>query len=237
MLQVDLHVHTFFSNCGIHSHLEMLGRARELGMSAVAITDHGPQLDGRSSRVVYDRLHDPLEGVRMLKGMECNFLPDRSGIDLPPELLGYLDVVIVGLHHNVAKGQGRRTYTAMMLDAIERYPCIDIIAHPNDPDYPLDFEQVAVAARKQGIALELNNSKTLLQRSPDELTYSLVEACKEAGCPMVVCSDAHAVNELGRDDAVRPIMKALDFPEELDITADARRTLAFIDGRGDRKRK
>lgn len=235
MIQVDLHVHTFFSNCGIHSHLEMLGRARELGMTAVAITDHGPQLKGRSSQKVYDRLHDPLEGVRMLKGMECNFMPDRSGIDLPPWLLKYLDVVIVGLHHNVDKGLGPETYTAMVLDAIERYPFIDIIAHPNDPNYPLDFRKVAVAAKPRGIALELNNSKTLLRRSPDELTRSLVETCKEVGCPMVVCSDAHAINELGRDEAVRPIMEAARFPEELDITANAERTLAFVDRRRESK--
>ncbi|MBD3318063.1 MAG: PHP domain-containing protein [Chitinivibrionales bacterium] len=236
MIHVDLHAHTFFSNCGIHSHVEMLTRARDLGMTALALTDHGPELGGRSSGIVYDRLHDPVEGVRYLKGMECNIVPHKKTIDLPVELLKYLDVVVVGVHPNLEKGLGCETYTRMLLEVIENHPCIDIIAHPNDPNFPLDFERVAVAAKRRGIALELNNSKTMLKRAPDSLTRSLVETCINVGCRMVVCSDAHALNELGRDDAVRPILEELSFPEELEITANADRALAFIESRREAKR-
>ena len=49
MLDVDFHIHSLFSNCGLHTYLELLTKAKELGLKAIAITDHGPRLNGRIS--------------------------------------------------------------------------------------------------------------------------------------------------------------------------------------------
>ena len=76
MLEADLHAHTFFSNCGIHSHIEMLLCALDKGMKALAITDHGPALSGRVSSTVFDRMYEPVAGIKFLKGMECNLLEE-----------------------------------------------------------------------------------------------------------------------------------------------------------------
>ena len=46
MLEVDFHSHTFFSKCGLHSIIEMLTEAKNRGLAALAITDHGPVLLG-----------------------------------------------------------------------------------------------------------------------------------------------------------------------------------------------
>ncbi len=231
MLQVDFHVHTFFSHCGIHTHLEMLTRAKELGMQAIAITDHGPELQARNTGPFWDRLNVPLEGIRLLKGMECNLKNDRGDIDLRTEYLQYMDVVLLGIHPNTKKGLQKSEYTDMLISAIRKNPAIDIITHPNDASYLVEFERLAETAASYGVAIELNNSKTLLKRIGDDITRELIRACKHVGCKMAICSDAHALEELGCDDSVRPLLALEDFPSELLVNDTAEAAFEFIEKR------
>jgi len=231
MLAVDLHTHTFFSQCGIHSHLELLERARALGIQGVAITDHGSELKARVSGPFFDRFASPVSGVRLLKGMECNLIGDSGEIDLPKQYVRFMDVVLLGIHPNTPTGLGSAVYTARLVAAMDRNPAIDIITHPNEPNYPVDFRAVARAALARGIALELNNSKTALRRSPDDLTRALVQAVKEVGCRLVITSDTHGINELGQDDAVLPFLREADFPSERVVTRSAASVYAFLDER------
>jgi len=55
VLKVDLHSHSLFSNCGLHTVLEMLTAAKNAGLKALAITDHGTALEGRISSPFFDR--------------------------------------------------------------------------------------------------------------------------------------------------------------------------------------
>jgi putative hydrolase len=228
MLEVDLHTHTLFSGCGIHTHLEVLQRARALGIKAVAITDHGPAVKPRLIDPFFDRLQQPVEGVQLLKGMECNLVGEAGQIDLPEKYLPYLDVVLLGIHHNTPRGLGDAKYTQMLLAAIERNPAVDIITHPNDANYPVDFAAVARAALQRGAAIELNNSKSLLQRVSPDVTRALVRAVKQVGCRLVVTSDMHAINELGRDDSVQPFLDEADFPREQIVSLSADRAREFV---------
>ncbi len=231
MLSVDLHTHSFFSCCGIHTHLEILERAKLLKMTAVAITDHGPALSPRTNGPVFDRLRNPVEGIRLLKGMECNLKDEKGGIDLPLSKLPYLDVVLLGIHPNTPKGLGKEKYTEMMLRAIDSNPSIDILTHLNDKDYSVDFETVISAAKDRGIAIELNNSKTMLNRVDPDTTQNLVQVSLKLGAKMVVTSDMHAIEELGLDTSVAPYLIESAYPEELVISSSAERAMAFIEER------
>jgi histidinol phosphatase-like PHP family hydrolase len=53
----------------------------------------------------------------------------------------------------------------------------------------------------------------------------------------VVTSDAHALDEIGRDDAVRPILERTGFPESLIVNRTARHAFGFIDRRRAVKRQ
>lgn len=231
MLDVDLHTHTFFSACGIHTHLEVLTRAKALGMTAVAITDHGKVLSPRFSSPVYDRLSHPLEGIKLLKGIECNLLDDKGTIDLPGKLLPYLDVVLLGIHPNTPKGLGKPKYTEMMLAAMDENPAVDILTHLNDVNYPVDFHRIIERAKQSGIAVELNNSKTRLKRAPDNLTRELVKTAQSNGAKIVVTSDMHAIEELGEDSSVKPFLSEADYPRELIVSRSADSAFAFLDER------
>jgi len=116
-------------------------------------------------------------------------------------------------------------------------PFIDIITHPNDPGYPLEFRKVAEKAKGLGMAVELNNSKILYKRSTAEVALELIHACKEAGCLMSVDSDTHALLELGNDDAVRPLLEQAGFPDSHLVNRDSDSAARFIAGRRALKRE
>jgi putative hydrolase len=236
MIAVDLHSHSLASLCGVHTVVEMLTRARELDLKALAITDHGPALGSRLNSVFFERLVDPVPGVRLLKGLECN-LGERPGTtDLPAAYLRYCDVILVGLHANTPKGRSAREYTDLLVAALEVNPFLDIVVHANSQDYPLDFRRLARAVRDLDRAIELNNSKVALGRVGSEVTESLLEACIREACPVVVTSDAHTLDEIGRDEAIRSIMSSMRFPQELVVNRTAEAAFAFLERRRSLKR-
>jgi len=232
MIQFDLHVHTLFSQCGIHTALEILARANEIGLKGIAITDHGPALpDERINSPFFERFKSPYPDLIFLKGMECNLADADGKIDIPLRFKSCMDVVLLGIHPNTPTGLSVSAYTDMLIAAIEKNPCVDIITHPNDPNYPVDYKRLATAAKAAGAALELNNSKILYARAETQSAIDLVTVCRDEGCKMAVNSDTHAIHELGLDDSVRPILESLKFPDELIINRDEKSTMEFIDSR------
>jgi putative hydrolase len=231
MLQADLHVHSLFSACGLHTFLELIEHGRRIGLKALAITDHGRAVGGRLTSVFFERFRAPWDDIRLYKGIELNVLDEKGSVDMERQLMPFVDLLLAGVHPNVPAGRSKEHYTAMAAAAIERNPFIDILTHPNDPVYPLDYPVIAEKARKKGLALELNNSKILYDRSSAEDTLDLIHACKEAGCLMAVNSDTHALHELGRDDEVRPFLEKAKFPADLIVNRDLESTEKFIEGR------
>jgi len=236
MLSVDFHSHTFFSLCGIHTHLELLNRAAQLGIQGLAITDHGSALDSRNTPPFYDRLtRDVVPGVTLLKGIECNVLDEKGNIDIPINKLKYLDIVLLGLHPNIEQGKSKDFYTQLLCNAMRKNPWVDMITHPNELEYPIDFEEVAEVAKNEGIMLELNNSKTMYNRTTHECTLALVNTCKKVGCLLGIGSDTHAIHELGDDTFALPYLKETGFPEELWINSNAKKAFSYLDKRRERK--
>lgn len=228
MLSVDFHSHTFFSGCGIHSHVEMLTRARDLGMKGLAITDHGRECGGRIASPYFDRLTNPVPGIRMLKGIEANFLGLEGDIDVPAHALPHLELVLAGFHGNTPLDLGAEAYTRTLLAALERNPCIDMLSHLHPSLHAVDLTRVVRAAEARGILIELNNSKLMLDRADPEAVRELVRTCKAEGCRMAIGSDAHALNEIGCDENARDLFAQEAFPEHLWVNETAEKAFAFV---------
>ena len=71
----------------------------------------------------------------------------------------------------------------------------------------MDFRAIARVALATETAIEINNSKSALGRAPDALTRELIRTVEEVGWRVIVNSGAHALDELGRDDAVEPLLQ------------------------------
>jgi putative hydrolase len=231
MLKVDFHSHTHFSKCGLHSIVEMLTEARNRGLAALAITDHGPILLGGTPSTFYDRLIDPVDGIRLLKGLECNIAGDDGEIDFPQKFLKYADIILLGLHPHLPAGKPKEHNTALLIRALEKNPFVDMVTHPEDVQYPVDFDKLAQYAKAHGVALECNNSKILNKRVAVELMVDLLDSCKHIGCRIAVNSDAHALKEVGCDESVRPLLTQVGFPEDLIVNRDVKSAFAFIEER------
>jgi putative hydrolase len=232
VLKVDLHSHSLFSGCGLHTILEMLTYAKNAGLEALAVTDHGFALKSRVPSPFFDRLSPHIvEGIRLLKGQECNVLSDKGDIDFPIKFLRFTDVVLLGLHPNLDDQPKKTDYTDMLISALKKNPYVDIITHANDPNYPVDFDRVTSAAKQLGMAIELNNSKVLYKRVPAGSTERLIESCKRSGCRAVINGDAHALHEIGLDDSIRPLLEKASFPKDLLVNDTVRGAFDFIEER------
>lgn len=231
MLKVDFHSHSHFSLCGLHSVLEMLTAAKNKGLAALAITDHGSMLKGSIPSTFFDRLFDPVPGIRLLKGMECNIAGDNGEIDFPMRYLPWVDIVLLGLHPHLPKKQTAQHNTGLLLKALEKNPFVDIVTHPEDVEYPVDFKDVSLFAKEHGIALECNNSKILNNRVSKELMMEYLNVCKDIGCLIAINSDAHAIGEIGLDDSVRPLLQTVGFPENRIVNRNAHSAFEFLETR------
>jgi putative hydrolase len=236
MLTVDFHSHTLFSKCGLHTIVEMLTKAKSRGIAGLAITDHGPKLEGGPPTTFWDRLKAPVDGIRLLKGMECNIIADDGAIDFPMQMLQYADIVLLGLHPHLPAGKSSSHNTGLLIRALTKNPFVDIVTHPEDLQYPLDFKALAQFAGERGLALECNNSKILNNRVAPERMIEYLDACKSARCRIAVNSDAHALTEVGLDESVRPLLQVVEYPVDLIVNETAASAFAFVEERRKVKR-
>ncbi len=197
----DLHMHTTATD-GRNTPREMAVAARRLGYRYVAITDHSKAvrvaggLDAEELRAHIEAIrkaNKEVDGIEILAGVEVDIMKD-GGLDLPDDVLRQCDVVIAAVHSGFNMPEARMT--RRILKALENEN-VNILAHPTGrligerEPYEVDIEAVIAAARKCGVALELN-------AFPDRLDLKDVHcrAAREAGVKISIGTDAHAVAHL-----------------------------------------
>ncbi len=232
---VDLHAHTLFSRCGLHSIQEILRRAGERGLKGQALTDHGPIQGGQVNSVFWERLDGApgalADGVRLLKGMECNLQGSGGAIDFPRDYLPFADVILLGYHANTPSGRGAAYYTDRMIRALDRNPWVDLVTHPADPGFPMDYRALARFVRSSGRLLEVNNSKVHLKRVDPADFRRFLEVCGEEDCPVAVNTDAHALNEVGDTRAADAVLREVAFPRRLIMNREEDILYPWLDSR------
>jgi DNA polymerase (family 10) len=198
----DLHVHTTASDG--KATVEEMGRAaQELGYEYLAICDHTrnvqvvPGLDaddiGRQAEEIA-AANEVLSPFRILRGSECDILPDGS-LDLPDDVLAELEWVQISLH--AGQRAPRAAITDRVLEAM-RHPAASCLSHPKGrilnhrPENALDLDRVFEVALETGVAVEVNGLPDRL-----DLSGAHVQEALAAGVPIVCSTDAHSVRGLG----------------------------------------
>jgi DNA polymerase (family 10) len=197
----DLHVHTTSSD-GKASVAEMGRAAVELGYQYLAICDHTrnvrvvPGLDAddlRRQGEEIDVANEELAPFRILRGSECDILPDGS-LDLPDDVLAELEWVQISLH--AGQRWGKQALTDRVLEAM-RHPAASCLSHPKGrilnhrPENALDLERVFEVALETGVSLEVNGLPDRL-----DLAGGHVREAVAAGVDIVCSTDAHSVRGL-----------------------------------------
>lgn len=209
-LFADYHTHTFYSH-GKGSPRENVTAAIERGLEAVAVSEHGPghmSFGVRGKKL--ERLNDELISLRkefsgrieVLRGLELNVMGFGKS-DCPPNRDDY-DIIIIGYHKSVPpvnsvawsvwresllhiRNDPRRNAEGI-LSAAEACRA-NIISHPN-LYLKVDIPYMAKCCRQLGILLEVNSSRVTL--STEE-----IRAICDAGCGLVIGSDAHTPERVG----------------------------------------
>jgi DNA polymerase (family 10) len=197
----DLHCHTTWSD-GRASVEEMGRAARERGYDYVAICDHTPAVgavqglradDVRRQAEEIAEANELLAPFRVLRGIECDILPDGR-LDLPDDALAELEWVQASVHGG--QRMPRREMTKRVEEAL-RNPHVRCLSHPTGriigrrPENALDLERIFAVALEEGVAVEVNGLAPRL-----DLRGEHVRDAIRAGVRIVCSTDAHSVRGL-----------------------------------------
>lgn len=197
----DLHVHTVASGHAYSTVLENAGVARAKGLALIAITDHGPAMVGAPHKYHFSNLRilpAIIEGVRVLRGVEANFVDAEGNLDLADRYLKHLDIVLAGFHRDCLQPGSQEDNTRTMVKAIASGR-IDIVVHPGNPVFPIDVAAVAKAALASNVLLEINNASLggLVRQGSQDNCPAIAAAVASLGGMVSLGSDAHYCASIG----------------------------------------
>ena len=232
----DTHVHTLASGHAYSTIDEIARFAKSQNLEAVAITDHTEGLPGGAHPFYFGNikvLPDYIHGIRILKGVEVNIIDYDGNIDMETDVLEELDIVVASLHPPCLPFADKEVITRTLMKTIEN-PNVDIIGHPGDNRYPMDFEKVVKHAKAHKVLLEVNNASlrpTSIREGVRENLVEILKLCIKYENPIVVASDAHFHEDVGGLSESMELLKEVNFPEHLVINQNKDRLMNFIEKR------
>lgn len=222
----DTHAHSLMSGHAYSTIREMAAAAKAKGLKAMALTEHAPKMPGTCGLYYFQNLDvvpREMEGVRMLFGAEVNIMAPDGSIDLPKKVCEELDLVVASIHVPCYGLEHSREENTQAYLEIMKKPYINIIGHPDDGRFPVDYEVIVKAAKETGTLLELNNSSlrpASFRAGTHENLKKMLEYCKQYEVPVTTGSDAHVDVDAGNFCYVEEILRECEFPEELIVTTD-----------------
>lgn len=232
---IDTHCHTLASGHAYSTVMEIAREANNKGLEMVAITDHGPKMQGASN--VFHILNqkvipETIFGVQILRGVEANIMDYDGKLDISDEHLKKLDIVIASLHEVCIESGGIDKNTNAIIKSMENKN-VDIIAHPGNPAFPIDYEKVVKKAKETGTLIEINNSSFVSSREGSlNNCIEIVRMCKEHDVRITAGSDSHIAFDVGRFDKVIEVLKSVDMPEHLIMNFSSKRLIEFLKLKG-----
>lgn len=217
---LDTHTHTLASGHAYGTIRENAQAAAKKGLELLAITDHAPKLWGSCQTIYFQNLKvvdRHAYDVELLMGVELNILDEQGNIDLPLRTLKQMDLTIASLHVPCITPGSREFNTEACVNAMKN-PFVNILGHPDDPRYPVDYRALVQAAKEYEVLLELNNSSLRpggSRKNARGFDAEMLKLCMEYQTPIVIGSDAHVDTDIGRHDEALELLEEIGFPEKL----------------------
>ncbi len=234
----DTHTHTIASTHAYATAAEMIAEAARLGLYALGITDHGPDMPGSPQIWYFNNLRaipQTYMGVRVLKGVEANLTDFDGSIDLTEDTLSCLEWVVASIH-DITLDQSK---TRVSVDSVSQLylnaaknPRINVIGHCGTPAYRFDYERVLPELAANGKLIEINDSAFKNNKSSVPNCIEIAKICKRKSIPIIVNTDAHFTTQLGRFDGSIKMLEEIGFPEELVVNSSVERFEKCLSERG-----
>lgn len=230
----DTHTHTLASTHAYGSVKEMVEEAAAIGLYAIALTDHAPNMPGSPQKWYFNNLcaiPSTYLGVRVLKGAEANIADFDGGLDIDDYTLKNLEWVVASLHDVTLDTSEIKptveTCTQLYLD-VAKNPYVNVIGHSGTPEYAYDYERVIPEFAANGKLVEINNSSFRNKKSSMSNCVKIAKVCKKVCAPIIVNTDAHFMTQVGRVDEALAMLEEIDFPEELVINSSVSRFEKYL---------
>ena len=227
----DTHTHTIASGHAHSTVMENAAEAARMGHKFLVIADHAPQIPGAPTELYFRSMRNVLPeaalGVYLLRGCEVNVLDGDGALDLSPDILDRLDVVIASMHTLTFQPSDEATHTRAWL-AVAKNPSVDIIGHAGDGRYPFDHETAIRAFKENGKVVEINSHSFKVRKGSYENCRAIARLLKKYEVPVVLSTVAHFATFVGKVDASLDVLRDVDFPEALVLNADARRFANWV---------
>ena len=233
-IEIDTHTHTLVSGHAYQTMKEMAYTAAEKGLKGLAITEHAPKMPGSCHEYYFSNMNvvpRQMYGIDLMLGVEVNILDENGGHDLTPEIIRDLDLSIASIHppcYGQTKGIEKNTqaYINMM-----QKDYIDIIGHPDDGRFEVDYEALVENAVKTKTLIEINNASlrpSAYRINTHENSLKILNLCKKCGAMISIGSDAHTDCDIANIYYAEKVLKEVDFPEKLIANITMERFKAVI---------
>lgn len=229
----DMHTHTVASTHAYSTIKEMAEAAKSMGLEFLAITDHTPKSTDGPHIWHFHNLHKAIPrelfGVKIIYGAESSVADYDGNIDLPDNECEALDWIIGSVHTDILKSGSTEQNTAAYL-GLAKNPLVDVIGHPANVKFPFDYEKGIKAFKEYDKLVEINES-TLLWKNAEGNYRQIIPLCKKYEVSVIVNTDAHFYESVGKVSRSMALLDEFDYPEELIINIDSQRCLDRINRR------
>ena len=233
-IEIDTHTHTLISGHAYNTMKEMAEKAKEKGLKGLAVTDHTPEMPGSTHLFYFQNLRvvpRNREGIELLLGAELNIINETGEVDLPEPVLRELDIAVASIHKPCYKGGlDKDKVTEAYIHAMEN-PYIDIIGHPDDGRYPIDYEKLVRKAKETETLLEVNNSSlnpASFRVNARENVLEMLAYCKKYEAEIVLGTDSHVDETIADYGYTEELLKEADFPERLIVNTSLEKLKASL---------
>lgn len=228
-IAIDLHTHTLMSGHAYSTLEECAAYVATSGLCGFAVTDHAPAMPGGPIDLYFlNQASAPrrIHGTLVLRGAEANIMDFDGGIDLSERVLRKLDICIASFH-DICLQPGRPAQQTTAWEGIVQNPYIDILGHPGRGNFPFDVDHVVRMCKQHDKLVEINNHTLDRQKNHDDC-LEIAKACLRHGVSVVVNSDAHFSEHIGRVGFAEALLAEIDFPDELVLNRSFDRVVAWL---------
>lgn len=233
----DMHTHSIASGHGTACTIsDMAKSASSKGLKLLGITDHGPATLCAGTPSYFRSLtFSPKKrfNVELLYGVELNILDTEGKIDLEEELLSRLDYAIISMHAQNYRPGTKEENTNAYINAM-KHSCVKILGHCDNPSFPADYEALAIAAKENNIAFEINEASLApygYRGDTRENNREILCQARKYKVPVLLSSDSHGAEHVGDFTYAEEFIHKELFPEELILNNQLPRLKVFLQTR------
>ena len=230
----DLHTHTIASTHAYSTVYEMVRGAKNRGLIAIGITDHGPDMvDGPHEWHFsnLDILPRQIEGVTVIRGIEFNICPGGELDHMKEGSLKPIEFALASFHECCFAPATKAEHTEA-LEVVLRDKRVNALGHLGNANYDFDKEYIISQCNQYDKLVEINGNSFAIRKGSQENCTEIAQLCKKHQVPIVLNSDSHIEYRVGYVDHTLSMLEEIEFPEELIVNSSRERLDTYFRGRG-----